>query len=147
MQRTQRLTGQKNFSNIPKNGRGVTNRLLVLRTHPNGLSISRFAFLTGKRIGNAVTRNRLKRRLREIARATDVKTGLDIIFIARRGSAEANFQLLKNAATDLLGRSGILEGDTKVAGHQNPPTQGLASHGTGDDSGNSAPQTSGIYQP
>ncbi len=110
MQRSQRLTGRKNFSTIRKNGRGVTNKLLVLRTIPNGLDTSRFAFVASKRIGNAVARNRLKRRLREAVRSTSVKIGLDVVFIARKGSAEASFQHLKEAAVSLLRRARLLEG-------------------------------------
>ena len=110
MQRSQRLTGRKNFSTIRKNGRGVTNQLLVLRTIPNGLDTSRFAFVAGKRIGNAVARNRFKRRLREAVRSTSIKSGSDVVFIARMGSGDASFQHLKEAVMTLLRRARLLEG-------------------------------------
>ena len=121
MQRSQRLTGRKNFSTIRKNGRGVTNQLLVLRTIPNGLDTSRFAFVASKRIGNAVVRNRFKRRLREAVRATSIKSGSDVVFIARKGSAEASFQHLKEAAVALLQRARLLEGAS--SGEQEPKSQ------------------------
>ena len=85
MQRELRLTGSKRFSLIHKEGRGLANRLLVLKSIPNDLDRSRFGFMVGKRIGSAVIRNKVKRRLREITRLTPVKAGRDIVFIARRG--------------------------------------------------------------
>ena len=109
MQREHRLTGQESFSNIRKYGRGVANQFLVLRIHPNGLDTSRYAFLTGKRIGNAVIRNRMKRRLREAVRASDVKTGWDAIFIARRGSGTADYRQLEESVVNLLSRTNLLE--------------------------------------
>ncbi len=121
MQRSQRLTGRKNFSTIRKNGRGVTNQLLVLRTIPNGLDTSRFAFVAGKRIGNAVARNRFKRRLREAVRSTSVKSGSDVVFIARKGSAEASFQHLNEAALSLLRRARLLDGE--APSEQKPASQ------------------------
>ncbi len=122
MQRSQRLTGQKNFSNIRKNGRGVTNQLLVLRIYSNGLDTSRFAFLASKRIGNAVTRNRLKRRLREVVRSTKVKIGSDVLFIARRGSGDASFPHLREAAMTLLRRARLLEGVSDSPREEGPAT-------------------------
>lgn len=141
MQRSQRLTGRKNFSTIRKNGRGVTNQLLVLRTIPNGLDTSRFAFVAGKRIGNAVARNRLKRRLREAMLFASVKSGSDIVFIARKGSAEASFQHLKEAALTLLQRSRLLEGETP--GERQPKSQPSPEQRPEDTNHPAAPQPIG----
>ena len=66
MQRERRLTEGKRFSLIHREGRGWANRLLVLKIIPNDLDRNRFGFLAGKRIGKAVVRNRVKRRLREV---------------------------------------------------------------------------------
>lgn len=108
MQRRFRLTGDKRFSQLHEEGRSIANQLLVIRILPNGLDRSRFGFLVNKRIGNAVVRNRVKRRLREVVRLTPVKTGWDAIFIARRGTAKAEYHQLKQATHDLLRRTRII---------------------------------------
>ena len=65
-------------------------------------------FLVGKRMGKAVVRNRLRRRLREAARLADAKAGWDILFIARRDASGADYHQLKQATENLLGRAGLL---------------------------------------
>ena len=105
MQRRHRLTESRRFAEIHKEGISAANRLLVLRALPNGLDHSRFGFVVSKRIGNAVTRNLVKRRLRELVRQNRVKDGWDAVFIARRGAADAEFIQLKQSTNNLLRRT------------------------------------------
>ena len=109
MERRHRLTKGKRFAEIHKEGISAANRLLVLRTLPNGHDHSRFGFVVSKRIGNAVTRNLVKRRLREVVRQYRVKDGWDVVFIARRGAADAGFAQLKQAANNLLRRTKLFQ--------------------------------------
>lgn len=111
MQRKHRLTGSKKYSQIHREGRSVANRLLVIRFLSNGLDHSRFGFLVSKRIGNAVVRNRVKRRLREAVRMTPVKPGWDSVLIARRGAERAKYQELRQAAQNLLRHTHLAAGD------------------------------------
>ena len=111
MQRRTRLTGSRRFSQIHREGSSAANRLLVIRFLANGLDESRFGFLVSKRIGNAVVRNRVKRRLREAVRNSPVKAGWDAVFIARKGSEKANYQELEQAADNLLRRSRLVNAD------------------------------------
>ena len=108
MQRRHRISGQKRHSEIHSEGSSAANRLLVIRYLANGLNHSRFAFVVSKRVGNAVVRNRLKRRLREAVRRSPVSEGWDAVFIARRGIERAGFSELNRAASNLLRRSGIV---------------------------------------
>ena len=103
-----RLTSTKQFSQIHREGLSIANRFLVVRVLSNGLDHSRFGFLVSKRIGNAVVRNRVKRRLRELVRLTPVKPGWDVVFIARRDINRANFQELKQATENLLRRTRLV---------------------------------------
>jgi len=108
MQREQRLTGSKRFSAIHQKGQSWANRLLVLKAISNDLDVSRFGILVGKRTGGAVVRNKVKRRLRETVRLAPVKAGCDVILIARRGAAQADYHQLGRAAQELFTRAGLI---------------------------------------
>ena len=110
MQRRRRISGQKRHAQIHREGSSAVNRLLVIRYLANGLEHSRFAFVVSKRIGNAVVRNKVKRRLREAVRSRPLNGGWDAMLIARRGIEQANFREVNRAAWNLLRRSRI--GDT-----------------------------------
>jgi len=109
MQRRQRLTGSKRFSQIHIEGSSAANRLLVIRYLTNGSSCSRFGFLVSKRVGNAAVRNKVKRRLREAVRLNPVKAGWDALFIVRRGAGSAKYQDLKDAIDNLLQRANLVD--------------------------------------
>ena len=124
MQRRFRLTGTKRFSQIHRDGSSAANRFLVIRFLANGLDQSRFGIVTSKRIGNAVVRNRVKRRLREAIRSNRIKSGWDALFIARRGSNKASYQELKRAADNLLRHSRLVDtGDDAAQSRPQPETR------------------------
>jgi ribonuclease P protein component len=83
---------------------------MAVRSVANEQPLTRFAFAISKRVGNAVTRNRVKRRLREVLRLSALTEGHDIVIVARPAAAEADFQDLKTELTLLLKRSKLLEG-------------------------------------
>ena len=109
MQKQHRLTGDARISEIHREGRSIANRLLVFRLSPNGLDRSRFCFIAGKRVGNAVVRNRVKRRLRETVRNSGFRAGWDTIIMARRGAGEANYGELQYAVANLMRRTRLTE--------------------------------------
>ena len=109
MQRRSRLTSGSRISEIHQNGRSAANNLLVFRVLPNGSDQSRFCFIAGKRVGNAVVRNKIKRRLREVVRNTPTRPGWDTVIIARRGAEQAGFNGLEKAVHNLMRRTKIAE--------------------------------------
>jgi ribonuclease P protein component len=78
----------------------------------SGRPLSRFGFTTGKAIGNAVVRNRVKRRLREAVRLLPLAGGWDVVVNARRGSSEASYADLAGEVRTLLGRARLLKEPT-----------------------------------
>jgi ribonuclease P protein component len=106
----QGLKRPQDFAEVRRKGRSWSNSALVLVALPNGLEMSRFGFTVGKKVGNAVVRNRIKRRLREVARQSEVVRGWDLVVIARGEAASANFQALGLALTSLLRRARLLGG-------------------------------------
>lgn len=117
MRKDQRLRSSRRFSEIRTEGRVWVNNLLVLRTLANNEAVTRFGFIATRRIGNAVVRNRLRRRLKEILRIAPVKPGWDLVLIVRKSSVEAGFDDLKRAVYNLLRRSNLLESSPRSRRH------------------------------
>jgi len=64
-----------------------------------------------RRVGKAVVRNKIKRRLREILRQMDLPPGWDIIIIARNPAANADYAVLGKSVGNLLIRAGLIVGE------------------------------------
>jgi ribonuclease P protein component len=101
MERRYRLQKNRAFQYVYRRGQSVACRDLVLLSAPGRQK--KVGFSVSKKVGKAVTRNRVKRRLRECFRPLlgDVKTGLYVI-VARPSAAEATFQSLQKDVRYLL---------------------------------------------
>ncbi len=86
------------------------DRLVVMKVLPNSLDLTRCGFSVSRRVGSAVVRNRVKRRLREIMRLTPLPPGWDIVFIARPRVAAARYDNIEKSVRGLLTRAGLLTG-------------------------------------
>ena len=116
-----RLRKRRDFDAVFQEGHVLAHSLLVLRNVPNQLQHNRYGFVTSKRLGKAVVRNRVRRRLREGVRSLTTQPGWDIVISARIPAAQANFQQLKSAVANLFARAGILAEDTDPAGKGKRP--------------------------
>ena len=104
----QRLRKNSEFDAVYERGKSWAGDFLVLKALPNGLEWNRYGFVTGKRVGKAVVRNRVKRLLREVTKATPTNLGWDIVIVARGRAATASYSELKTAVSGLLHRARIL---------------------------------------
>lgn len=87
----------------------------VLLTRPNGGEGTRFGITVTKKIGNAVVRNRMKRRFRELLRDALPDKGLpdhDHVLIGRAGGVERDFHRMSEELTIALERAGQGKGDS-----------------------------------
>ena len=89
---------------------GHGNGLLVLYARKNRSATNRVGITVGKKLGGAVTRNRVRRRLREVYRLNEEKflPGYDIVVVARSRCVDASFQNLQKAYLALAEKAGIL---------------------------------------
>jgi ribonuclease P protein component len=92
-----RLKRRPEFLRAAQKGRRAARPGLVLQAVPNGGAALRVGFTATKKLGNAVVRNRAKRRLREAARLTLPALGAaghDLVLIGREGTLTRDFEKL-----------------------------------------------------
>jgi ribonuclease P protein component len=99
------LRSREDFARLAEHGRTRADRLVVLHVLPNALDHDRYGIATGRRLGSAVTRNLVRRRVRHILRGLPAPggRGLDVLIVLRPGSVEASFDELRAALERLLG--------------------------------------------
>jgi ribonuclease P protein component len=102
------ITKPEQYARVYDKGSSWASQLVVVKALPNQLTLSRYGFSVSRRLGGAVVRNRVKRRLREILRALPLAAGWDIIFIARPKAAAASFADMEKTVRGLLSRAKIL---------------------------------------
>lgn len=102
------LTRPGDFARVHEQGKWVGGGPVGVKNCPNSLPIVRYGFIVSRRVGKAVTRNLIKRRLREIMRQVNVKAGTDIIVSARPKASVTSFAMLRDAVYKALGNAGLL---------------------------------------
>lgn len=106
-----RLTRSCEIMRVRRLGKSHAHPLLILIIAPiPGQENSQVAVIAGKAVGNAVQRNRAKRRLRSAIQTlqTEINSGFDIVIIARHDIAAASFQDIVNALRQTGQRSGLM---------------------------------------
>jgi len=103
----ERLRHRKDFLAVAA-GVSVATAGFIVQEHPRGDDgPPRIGFTVSRRVGNAVERNRVRRRLKEIVRlsaATGLKAGSDYVLVGRRAAQEITFARLAEDFTGALQR-------------------------------------------
>lgn len=119
MRRDRRLRDPADFERVHRQGRSWSHPLLVLVAFsPGEGGPARVGVTASKRVGGAVVRNRVRRRLRAAvdARYEGIAAGWDIVIVARPAAATASFAALEVALAGLLRRAGVLDSEAACAG-------------------------------
>lgn len=90
------LKASRDFKRVYRNGCSLANRTLVLYLLPNRESSMRFGFSISKKLGKAVVRNCIRRRLKEICRLNQkwFPADHDLIIIARHNAVDKDYHYL-----------------------------------------------------
>jgi len=116
----QSIRNTKSFKIVYNNGRHVANHLFVMYAFANDTDASRLGLSISKKVGNAVTRNRVRRLTKESLRlkAPAIATGFDIVIVARAATGalprEGSFQKVDKSLGALLARLALIKAPTEA---------------------------------
>jgi ribonuclease P protein component len=109
MSKVPTLKTRTEFAAVYERGRRWQGRRLAIKVAPNGLGFARFGYSVGKEVGNAVLRNRVRRRLKAITSGLSVGTGWDVVVMARQGAGGLSYSDLKDEVTGLGNRAKLFD--------------------------------------
>ena len=104
------LRNRQDFTRLYNKGKSSGSKYVVLLCLKNGLDHNRKAFVSSKKVGNAVQRNRARRLMREALRPLEesFKSGYDYIFIARSTINDSKCADVKKSIEAAAKRAGLL---------------------------------------
>jgi ribonuclease P protein component len=116
------LKNSTQFERVRREGRTWSAGVLILNAARNDQDVVRCGFITARKVGKAVRRNRARRLIREAVRLKlpYIKPGWDLVWVARPSIVEADFAAVSKVVDELLARSRVLDeqswspGETKV---------------------------------
>lgn len=95
---TNKINKNKMFLFIYKKGKCIVNKNVVIYVKKNNKPFNNIGIAAGKKVGNAVARNRAKRVIRQAYRENeiDMPIGIDMIFVARASTCRIKSNVLSN---------------------------------------------------
>ena len=106
--RTKGLKKDSDFRKVYKHGKSFANRYLVMYILNNKSENSRIGISVSKKVGKAIIRNKVRRRIKEAYRVNideNVKYGYDIVFIARVAIKDAEYKDIEKSMKHLVKKS------------------------------------------
>ena len=99
MKNIESLKNYREFSQVYNHRESLANKYLVMYILPNDRMYSRIGISVSKKVGNSVIRHRIVRLIRESYRLNKdkIKTGFDIVVVARNTAKGKNFQDIESA--------------------------------------------------
>ena len=96
MRQTISLKENRDFKRLYYRGKSVVAGSTVVYYQRNGKKFNKLGITVGKKLGNAVVRNRIKRLIRENyrLREDDLKTGYNVVIVARSRAKDADFHMI-----------------------------------------------------
>jgi len=103
------------FRRLYAKGKSAASSYLVIYCRKNGSDQNRIGYTVSKKLGHAVVRNRVRRRLREIYRIHEEAfgQGWDLVVVARSRTVGAPFAKLEHAFLSLSDKLGLLRQQEK----------------------------------
>lgn len=103
-----RLTDSPEFERVYRQGTAYRGRLFSVHAFPNEHGNPRLGLSVSRKVGNAVTRNAVRRRLREVFHSciSEIAGDLDLVVSARPAAAKATFEELREEFGKSLGKVG-----------------------------------------
>jgi ribonuclease P protein component len=107
------LRSAADFQAIQGRSHSRADPTLLVRYRRNGLDRTRYGISTGRRVGPAVVRNRVRRRLRTILRriGPGVAPGWDVLLVARPAAATLAQRDLEAVLMRLMTSAGLLSAE------------------------------------
>ena len=104
------------FRRLYQKGKSAANKYLVIYCRRNGSSENRIGYTVSSKLGHAVVRNRVRRRLREIYRLheSQFRPGWDLVVVARSRAVDAPYKKLEGAYLSLSGKLDLLRKEESV---------------------------------
>ncbi|MCL2842437.1 MAG: ribonuclease P protein component [Oscillospiraceae bacterium] len=99
------------FRRVYNNGKSVATGLIAVYCRKNRRGMSRLGITVGTKVGKAVVRNKVRRRLREIYRhcESSIRRGQDIVIVARVKSRYAAYSELERDFCRMMDKLGLWE--------------------------------------
>lgn len=106
------------FQKVYKTGRSYANKILIMYVMKAEDGDTRIGISVSKKVGNSIVRHHVTRLLRESYRLNRdiVKTGLDIVVVARAAAKDKSFKNIESAYLHLCGLHNILENRSENIG-------------------------------
>ena len=103
-----RLTDSPEFDRAYRQGTAYSGRLFSVHAFPNEHGTPRLGLSVSRKVGKAVVRNTVRRRLREVFRScvSEIPSDLDLVVSARPAAAGATFEELRAEFVKALSRVG-----------------------------------------